>query len=177
MDTQSKFDAVEPVYNKRLRGAFFISTTDGERTHFHSGCWVTQCSHQPPRMLVCIAKEMESAEIVQKSGKFALSMLAESQEGLIDRFFAGDQDIDSIGAEHFITRDTGCPILKDSQAFFDCQAVQIIDNNDFLIVIGDVLSADILNPNARSLTVNHLMERDQGVSATSIVPINGFNNG
>lgn len=176
MDTKSKFDPVEPAYNKRLRGAFFISTTDGRRTHFHSGCWVTQCSHEPPRMLVCIAKEMESAEIVERSGKFALSMLAQDQENLIDRFFSGNQDVESLGSDEFIYKETGCPILKEAQAYFDCQTVNIVDNNDFLIIIGDVLSSAILHPKKQSLTVNHLMEREKGVPEDAVVPLVGFDN-
>jgi flavin reductase (DIM6/NTAB) family NADH-FMN oxidoreductase RutF len=176
MDTKSKLDIVEPVYNRRLRGVFFISTTDGKRTHFHSGCWVSQCSHEPPQMLVCFAKEMEGAQIVQRSGKFALSMLADDQEELLDRFFTGHQDIESLGRNEFFYKETGCPILKASQAYFDCQAVNIIDNNDFLIVIGNVLSADILHPEKQSLTVNHLMEREKGVSDDAVVPLTGFDN-
>lgn len=176
MDTQSKIDQVEPVYNKRLRGGFFISTTNGKRTHFHNGCWVTQCSHEPPQMLVCFPKEMEGAEIVQRSGKFALSMTAEDQEALMDRFFAGNQDIESMGEDEFIYKDTGCPILKNAQAYFDCEVDKIIDNRDFLIVIGNVISADILHPEKRSLTVNHLMEREGGVPDDAIVPLVGFDN-
>ncbi|WP_078596638.1 flavin reductase family protein [Evansella clarkii] len=176
MDTKSEFDPVEEVYNQRLRGAFFISTTDGKRTHFHNGCWVTQCSHEPPQMLVCFPKEMEGAEIVSRSRKFALSMTAEDQEPLMDRFFAGDQDIDSMGEDEFIFKETGCPILKNSQAYFDCEVSQIIDNQDFLLVIGDVLSAEILDRSKRSLTVNHLMEREGGVPSDAVVPLRGFDN-
>ncbi|HEX7065596.1 MAG TPA: flavin reductase family protein [Bacillales bacterium] len=176
MDTKSKFDEVESVYNKRLRGGFFISTTDGKRTHFHNGCWVTQCSHEPPQMLVSFPKEMEGTPIVQRGRKFALSMTAEDQEALMDRFFAGDQDIESMGADEFIYKETGCPILKNAQAYFDCKVEQIIDNGDFLIVIGNVVSSEILHPEKQSLTVNHLMEREGGVPEDAIVPLVGFDN-
>ncbi|MDC3417631.1 flavin reductase family protein [Aquibacillus salsiterrae] len=176
IDTKSKFDPVEEVYNKRLRGGFFIATTDGERTHFHNGCWVTQCSHEPPQMLVCFPKEMEGADIVRRGGVFALSMTAEDQEDLMDRFFKGDQDIKSMGEDEFIYKETGCPILKNSQAYFDCKVTNIVETSDFLLVIGDVLSAEILHPEKKSLTVNHLMEREGGVPEDAIVPINGFNN-
>ncbi|MDC3411959.1 flavin reductase family protein [Aquibacillus sp. 3ASR75-11] len=176
MDTKSKLDPVEEVYNKRLRGGFFISTTDGKRTHFHNGCWVTQCSHEPPQMLVCFPKEMESTEIIKRGGVFALSMTAEDQEELMDRFFAGDQSIESMGEDEFIYKETACPILKNAQAYFDCEVAQIIDNRDFLIVIGNVLSAEILHPEKQSLTVNHLMEREGGVPEDAIVPLKGFDN-
>lgn len=175
MDTFSYQDPYEPVYNKRVRGVFFVSTQDDKRGHFHFGCWVSQCSHKPPRMLVCFPKEMEGAEIVQRSKKFALSMVSHEQEDFHDTFFSGKQDPDALGRDLFFTKETGCLILKEAQAYYDCEAVNFIDNGDFLIVIGDIIDAGILHPERTSLTVNHLIHRPTKPSMEeAIVPLKGF---
>jgi hypothetical protein len=111
---QEQFDPYSSIYDLRSRGVFFVSTTDGQRAHFHFGCWTTQCSHEPPRMLTCFPKEFEGTEIVKRSGVWALSMVAEDQEIMTDHFFSGDQTIETIGKEKFMYAETGCPILKDA---------------------------------------------------------------
>jgi flavin reductase (DIM6/NTAB) family NADH-FMN oxidoreductase RutF len=156
VDSKQQFDKYSPIYNLRSRGVFFVSTTDGKRGHFHFGCWTTQCSHEPPRMLTCFPKEFEGAEIVKNSGVFSLSMVAADQEEFHDHFFSGDQSIDVIGKDKFMYAETGCPILKDAVAYFDCKVSSTIDNGDFLIVIGDIVEGEALNPEKKTLNVEYL---------------------
>jgi hypothetical protein len=69
-------------------------------------------------MLVCFPKVMEGAEIITRGRKFALSMTAEDQESLMDRFFTGDQDITSMGEEEFIYKKNGMSNLKKLTGLF-----------------------------------------------------------
>jgi flavin reductase (DIM6/NTAB) family NADH-FMN oxidoreductase RutF len=156
MDSKQQFDPFHAVYHLRSRGVFFISTTDGKRTHFHFGCWVSQCSHEPPRMLACFPREYEGAEIMQRGGVFALSMVAADQEELHDHFFSGDQSVQSLGEDKFMYGETGCPILKDSVAYHDCKVTQTIDLGDFVIAIGDIVNAEALHPEKENLNVRYL---------------------
>jgi flavin reductase (DIM6/NTAB) family NADH-FMN oxidoreductase RutF len=156
MDSKQKHDPYSPIYNLRSRGVFFVSTTNGKRAHFHFGCWTTQCSHEPPRMLTCFPKEFEGADIVKNSGVWALSMVSADQEEFHDHFFSGDQTIESIGEEKFMYAETGCPILKNAVAYFDCKVSSIIDNGDFLIAIGDIVSGSTLHPEKPTLNVEYL---------------------
>lgn len=176
MDSKQQFDNYSPIYNLRSRGVFFVSTTDGKRTHFHFGCWTTQCSHEPPRMLTCFPKEYEGTDIVKRSGIFALSMVAKDQEVLHDHFFSGDQTIKDLGEDQFIYADTGCPILKNSVAYFDCKVTETIDNGDFLLVIGDIVKGEALHPEKKTLNVEYLSnERTKNYSKGPLVlPFDGF---
>jgi len=176
MDSRQQFDKYSPIYNLRSRGVFFVSTTDGKRGHFHFGCWTTQCSHEPPRMLTCFPKEFEGTDIVQKSGVFSLSMVAADQEEFHDHFFSGDQSIEVIGKEKFMYAETGCPILKDAVAYFDCKVHQTIDNGDFLIVIGDIVKGEALHPEKKTLNVEYIAnERTTNYHKGPIsLPIKGF---
>jgi flavin reductase (DIM6/NTAB) family NADH-FMN oxidoreductase RutF len=177
LDSKQNKDPYSPIYDLRSRGVFFVSTIDGNRGHFHFGCWSTQCSHEPPRMLTCFPKEYEGAEIVKRSGLFALSMVAVDQEELHDHFFSGNQSIDKLGSDKFIYAETGAPILKDAVAYFDCKVVQTIDNGDFLIVIGDILKGEALHPKKKTLNVEYLSsERTSDfMKGPLVLPYQGFN--
>lgn len=176
MDSRQQFDKYSPIYNLRSRGVFFVSTIDGKRGHFHFGCWTTQCSHEPPRMLTCFPKEYEGAEIVKRGGVFGLSMAAADQEEFHDHFFSGDQSVETLGEHHFMYAETGCPILKEAVAYFDCKVVNTIDNGDFLIVIGDIVKGEALHPEKRTLNVEYLSrERTANYAKGPLVlPFKGF---
>lgn len=176
MHTKSYLEPVNNVYKERVRGVFFVSTSDGEKANFHFGCWSTQCSHEPPRMLTCFPKEIEGYDIVRKGGVWALSLVADDQNEFHDKFFyEGAQDIQSLGKEEFIYRETGCPILKNALGYFECKLVSLIDNGDFALAIGDVVSAEILHPEKKNLTVNSIVDRGFLDKREDIVmPFKGF---
>jgi flavin reductase (DIM6/NTAB) family NADH-FMN oxidoreductase RutF len=176
LDSKQHLDPYHDIYHLRSRGVFFVSTTDGQRAHFHFGCWSTQCSHEPPRMLTCFPKEYEGTEIMLRGGVFALSMVAADQEELHDHFFSGDQTIEAIGKEKFMYGETGCPILKDAVAYHDCKVEQTIDLGDFVLAIGEIVHAEALHPKKKNLNVEYLVfERTQNYSKGPLVlPFKGF---
>ncbi|MGJ9386053.1 flavin reductase family protein [Salipaludibacillus sp. CF4.18] len=161
MDSRQQLDPYSPIYDLRSRGVFLVSTTDGKRAHFHFGCWSTQCSHEPPRMLTCFPKEFEGTEIVKRSGVWSLSMVAADQEIFTDHFFSGDQTIEAIGKDKFIYAESGSPILKDAVAYFDCKVSSLIDNGDFLIAIGDIVQGEALHPDKKTLNVEYIADENR----------------
>ncbi|WP_102344736.1 flavin reductase family protein [Bacillus sp. Marseille-P3661] len=177
MDSRQDFDPYSSIYDLRSRGVFFVSTSDGKRAHFHFGCWTTQCSHEPPRMLTCFPKEFEGTDIMKRSGVWALSMVAFDQEEMTDHFFSGDQTIEEIGKDKFIYAKTGCPILKDAVAYFDCKLSSLLDNGDFVIAIGDIVAGEALHPEKKTLNVEYIAdkERKHHRKGPITLPFKGFN--
>lgn len=176
MDSKQDFDRYSPIYDLRSRGVFFVSTSDGQRAHFHFGCWTQQCSHEPPRMLTCFPKEFEGTEIMRRSGAWGLSMVAADQEEMTDLFFSGDQTIEAIGEDKFIYAETGSPILKDAVAYFDCKLTSLIDNGDFVIAIGDIVAGEALHPDKKTLNVEYIAdpERKHYRKGPITLPFKGF---
>ncbi|MDC3423649.1 flavin reductase family protein [Aquibacillus sp. 3ASR75-11] len=176
MDSRQDLDPYSSIYDLRSRGVFFVSTTDGKRGHFHFGCWTTQCSHEPPRMLTCFPKEFEGADVVKESGVRALSLAAFDQEEFHDQFFSGDHSIQALGEDKFMYAETGCPILKDAVAYFDCKVSSIIDNGDFLIAIGDIVKGEALHSDKINLNVEYIAkERTQYYRKGPVtLPFKGF---
>lgn len=175
MDTQSRFDPVEPLYDARIRGAALIGTAAGRRVHLHAGCWVAPCASEPPRLMVAFPKEFEGAEIVARGGAFTVSLTSTQEAEWLDAFFQGDQAIGDDRRHLFLRSSTGCPVPGSSVAYFDCRLRQSVDLGDFLLAIWDVVSAEVLNPGYRNLTVNELVaRRDPRGSQEARLPFEGF---
>ncbi len=142
MDTGAKFDWTEPVYDARRRGTFIISTSDGEKSHMHTGCWVSPVSHKPPRMGVAIAKELEGARIVQKGRRFGLSLVAEDHYDLLVKFLQGAHTPDLLGEGAVVYGEhTGVPLWAGAVAHFECWLDDMIDLGDFYWMIGRTIGA------------------------------------
>ncbi|PSR33926.1 MAG: hypothetical protein C7B44_14300 [Sulfobacillus thermosulfidooxidans] len=171
MDTGAKFDWTEPVYDARRRGTFIISTSDGERSHMHTGCWVSPVSHKPPRMGVAMAKEIEGARIVQKGRRFGLSLVAADQYDLYVRFLQGAHTPDLLGEGAIVYGEkTGVPLWANAVANFECWLDDLIDLGDFYWMIGQTVTATPLRE------VPDLLVNDIGPVTKVKMPFRGYDD-
>lgn len=185
MDTRSREDPVEQVYDARVRGVCLISTKAGARMHLHGGCWVTAAAHRPPRVLVAFPKEFEGAEIVRQSGDFAVSLVADDQWEFNGALFAGRHSLQALGRSQFLRAPSGCPVLRDGVGYFDCRLAEAVDLGDFLLAVGDLRAAAILHADKRNLTVNEIQRRGihgrrrwgaAGADPRAVLPVRGFDD-
>ena len=97
---------------------------------------VCSVSLTPPLLLVCIDKRAESHASFQRSGVFAVNVLADGHEELSRRFAisGGDKFVDV--AHH--AGPTGAPILEGALAVVECRVVAVHDAGDHTIHIGEV---------------------------------------
>jgi flavin reductase (DIM6/NTAB) family NADH-FMN oxidoreductase RutF len=109
-------------------------------------------SIDPLLVLVCLADSNRLPRMIEKSGRFAVSILAEGQEK-ISGYFAvsgrepSDKFEDDIGT---IEAETGSPIIDGALAHLDCELDRAIPGGDHTIVIGRVVSAKS-NPERKPL--------------------------
>lgn len=99
----------------------------------------TSVALEPPLVLVALAKNTRTAHIVQESGIFAVTILAQGQEEISDRF-AGrlPDDADRFVGLETATLVTGAPLLVGGLAWFDCHVTQVIYGGTHLIFVGEV---------------------------------------
>jgi flavin reductase (DIM6/NTAB) family NADH-FMN oxidoreductase RutF len=79
------------------------------------------------------------SNLVPTAGVFAVSLLDRSQEFLADRFagLAPLPDARFTGVPHVLAA-SGCPILSNALAWFDCRVYDTHEGGDHLIVVGEV---------------------------------------
>ncbi len=94
-------------------------------------------SLDPPLVLFSINRRGHSARAFLQTQHFAVNVLRESQEALSNQFAKafGEkwQGVD------YITWDSGCPILKDALACFECKIRHTYEGGDHVILVGEVL--------------------------------------
>lgn len=128
---------------------------------------VFQVTSQPPKFGISCNKDNFSADIIRQSGAFAFSILGEkASTGLIGDFgYRSGREIDKFKGVNYFIGETGSPIIKDScLAWFDCKITDTFDVGSHLIFIGEVLSSDLIDSDANSLTYKYYRDVMKGFS-------------
>ena len=137
---------------RRLRGYFAtgvtvvtLQTDDGLRGVTVSSFAVASIS--PPIVLICLEHDLESEALLKGSGAFGVSILAEPQELLSERFagraFLVDADFTGVS---YHTAVTGTPLLAGAVAWFDCRLQAHHDVGDHTLFLGRVVAAGEADP-------------------------------
>jgi 3-hydroxy-9,10-secoandrosta-1,3,5(10)-triene-9,17-dione monooxygenase reductase component len=99
-------------------------------------------SLDPTLVLVCLADSNRLPRMIEKTGKFAVSILAEGQETISNWFaVSGREPVERFEDFGTIELHTGSPIIDGSIAHLDCLLERSVDGGDHTIVIGRVIAA------------------------------------
>ena len=101
--------------------------------------WVTQTSFAPPLVAVGVKVDSGCHHAVKESREFALNMLGKGQQGAAFAFFKPAEVEDGkISGEPFRPGDNGAPIIDSAVAAVECKVVEIVEQGDHHIVVGEV---------------------------------------
>lgn len=95
----------------------------------------TSVSLDPPLILVCVDKRNNTHNLIQEIQRFAVNILAESQEP-ISNWYAGRRD-QSVAMKWHHDR-ASSPILDGAAAWLDCRLAHEYDGGDHTIFVGAV---------------------------------------
>jgi flavin reductase (DIM6/NTAB) family NADH-FMN oxidoreductase RutF len=123
-----------------------VSVVTTASTEHRAGMTVSSfnsLSIDSPTILVCLHKSASTVQLLQTTRHFAVSILAEGQQALSDRFAGRVQLEDK--EERFLgvsTHEavTGSPILSECVGWFDCRVSEMHDGHTHWIVVGEVLA-------------------------------------
>jgi flavin reductase (DIM6/NTAB) family NADH-FMN oxidoreductase RutF len=99
-------------------------------------------SLDPMLVLVCLNETSRGVSLLARTGAFAVNVLSAGQQDLA-RWFAnrdrpaGPRMFDGVPFEPGVT---GCPVLADATASFECRLRQSHRAGDHLIVLGEVVA-------------------------------------
>ena len=99
----------------------------------------TAVSLDPPLILIALANETTTRDMITGSGILAVSILSDEQEFLSERFAARAPIVDESfeGVPHHFAV-TGAPILEKSLAWYDCRLDATHDCGDHTLFVGRV---------------------------------------
>jgi flavin reductase (DIM6/NTAB) family NADH-FMN oxidoreductase RutF/rubredoxin len=134
-------------------GLYIISSVGGEASAGGRavGCVVNtlqQVTSSPFRVSVAINKDNHTAQVIQRAGKFAATIIAQSAAmELIGTFgFMSSKDVDKF-ADFAVTFDEqGTPFVSEQMvARFSVKVIETIDVGTHMLFVGDVVEAKVLS--------------------------------
>jgi len=122
-------------------GVTIVTTIDnnGKPIGFTANSF-SSVSIEPKLILICIDKASINLEAFTDNNHFAVSILSEKQQQ-ISTTFASPVD-DRFAGVSWLKKSTGCPIIDNAVAWFDCEKGKCIDAGDHYILLGKVLEFD-----------------------------------
>ncbi len=110
---------------------------DGEPLGFTANSF-NSVSLDPPLVLFSLDRGAYSLKAFEAAGKFAINILREDQQEVSTAFArALSNKWESV---RFEVWETGCPILTDALASFECETASMHDGGDHVIFVGRVLA-------------------------------------
>jgi flavin reductase (DIM6/NTAB) family NADH-FMN oxidoreductase RutF/rubredoxin len=135
------------AFFKVTYGLYIVSTGDKKNGNGFVSNSVFQVTAEPPQIAACCNKDNFTAQLIQDTGFYSVSVLnQDASSEIIGRFgYKSGKDINKLEGIGIQFKETGVPIVtQDSIAYFECRVKQTIDVGTHLIFIGEVVSADVL---------------------------------
>src|SRR5690349_739000 len=130
-----------------------MSTLQDGVAHAMTANAFTSVSLDPPLVLVCVDKGVRMHDAVLDCGFWAVSVLADSQQAIAERFAKSGRDLlsqfDGIGPGP--GPKTGCRLIAGALSWLECRTWATYDGGDHTIVVGEVLSLgadEVVDPSA-----------------------------
>ena len=118
--------------------------------------WISQCSFQPPLVMIAIQKTSQIHGAIVASGALAVNVLGEGQKGIAKAFFkapAGEGD--RFGEYRYEAGPgTGAPLLTDVPAWLEARVTDRVERGDHTVFVAEVVSAGVRDAAAKPLLLS-----------------------
>ena len=135
--TPANPSALRDAFGGFMTGVTVVTTREPNRAPLgFTANSFSSVSLDPPMLLVCVGRSLSSHDIFANCAHFAVSVLAEGQEGVSNVFasFKGDRF-----AQIAHGSDTnGIPVIDGAVAQFSCRRAQSIPAGDHTILLGQI---------------------------------------
>ena len=102
----------------------------------------TSISLEPPLVALALKKLTHTHELVEKSGEFAVTILAANQKEYSDRFAGKHPEIkDRFEGVPTETLSINAPLLKGGIAYYNCRVVNSIPVGENTLFVAEVIAA------------------------------------
>jgi flavin reductase (DIM6/NTAB) family NADH-FMN oxidoreductase RutF len=140
------------VFDALVHGVYVVTTRLEDRVNGMTASWVSQVSLKPLLVMVSMAPTRYSHDLIKESGVFAINVLRPDQVDLGKRFgYKSGRQVDKFAGLDWLAAATGAPILPQAYAYLDCRLTDTFTAGDHTLLIGEVVEAKILHPQAAPL--------------------------
>lgn len=149
-------------------GLYIVSSGDRNRGNGFISNTVFQVTAEPPAFAICCNKNNYTAEFLQRSGVFSVSVLHTGASPDLFGWFGyrTGKDLDKMQGLNVIYGErTGVPVvLNDSIAFLECRITRTIDVGTHLLFIGELLHSAVLDDTRDPITYAYYRQTRKAVA-------------
>jgi flavin reductase (DIM6/NTAB) family NADH-FMN oxidoreductase RutF/rubredoxin len=148
-------------------GLYIVSSGNNHIRNGFISNTVFQITSEPPQFAASCNKNNYTAEIILKTGYFAVSVLhQQAAKELIATFgYKTGKEIDKFNNIQYKTGETGVPIvLEDTVAILEFKLLQTFDMGSHYIFIGELKHGEVVNDNLELLTYNYYRNIRKGIA-------------
>lgn len=146
-------------------GLYVVSSGHAEKLNGYISNAVFQVTAEPAQFAVCCSKNNYTAELINESKAFSISVLKkDAAPELIGVFgYQSGRDIDKFKDVKHSIGSTGTPILlQDSLAWFECSVVQTVDVGTHLLFTAEIIDNALIDETGEPLTYSYYREVRKG---------------
>src|SRR5262249_41446097 len=112
-----------------------------------------QASFEPPLIMVALKTDNDSHALVERTGAFAVNVLAEDQLDVAKAFFRTTTvDGDTLNGYRFERGpSTGAPLLVDLPYWFEARVTDPVERGDHTVFVAEVVDAGVRDDAATPL--------------------------
>jgi len=140
----------EPMVHEALRQIPYGLYVLGVRGDNHGDVnatavsWVTQCSFDPPLLLVAVRKPSRTYDLLTTGKVFSLNLVDKKEKEILralERPFmsAGNK----LGKVDHVEEQTGAPILRLAFAYVECEVRACYEPGDHALIVGEVVNGAV----------------------------------
>ena len=126
-------------------GLYVLCATDGDDYGAGGVNWLSQASFEPPLIMAAVKADSGSAAIIAKTGKFAVSVLADDQLDIGKAFFRSTTMEDgTLNGQPFTPGEvTGAPIITACPWWFEATVTDTVERGDHTVFVAEVVNAGV----------------------------------
>ena len=144
---------VEAAFRRLTLGVYVVGVAGDGRADAFTAAWVMQASFDPLLLALSINREHASYPLLHAGGGFVVNVLKQEQLDLARALGTqSGRDRDKLAQVHWRPGRGGAPILEEALGYFDCRLEGSMPAGDHDLVLGRVLEARLLDPEAVPLT-------------------------
>ena len=135
-------------------GIYGLTTFYKDEINGMIASWVSQVSYDPLLIMVAVHQNRYSHHLIEQSGCFALHVLTRDQTDFLRRF-KGSGSKEKFTGIQWRRGITGCPVLNDCLAYFECMIKAEYTPGNHTLVIGEVIAAQVVTPGKPLSTLDY----------------------
>jgi flavin reductase (DIM6/NTAB) family NADH-FMN oxidoreductase RutF len=141
MDLQAKKEALRLF----TYGLYAVTCGDEARRNAFTANWVSQVSFEPPLIALSVENTSASLGVIRATGRFAVNVFDATQRDLAGRLGKGyAAHPDKLEGLSWDVADEGCPVLRDTLGWVECEVESETPAGDSTLLIGQIVGARVL---------------------------------